>query len=145
MVRFIARACGLLGVVLAAGCAGSGTAPVPVSGELKLDGKPLAGAVVTFQPQAPGGKAASGTVGADGTFRLTTDSPGDGAAPGKYKVVVQPPAEGGATPFDPPGKAATRPKSVGPKVPEKYTRPDQTPLTQEVPAPGPVVIDLQSR
>lgn len=146
MANLVARAFGLLVIVLVAGCGASGTTPVPVSGVLKLDGKPLDGAVVTFEPQAPGGKAAFGTVGADGTFRLTTDDPGDGALPGKYKVFIQPPAEGGATPFDDPTKQPPKPKSArGPKVPEKYTRADRTPLTQDVPASGPVVIELESR
>lgn len=145
MLRFLVRACGLLAMVLAAGCGARGTSPVPVKGVLKIDGQPIVGAVVGFQPDAPGGKPAFGTTEADGTFRLTTDKPGDGALPGKYKVVIQPPVEGGATPYDEPGKAAAPVKAVGPKVPEKYTRPDQTPLTQNVPPEGPVTIELKRR
>jgi hypothetical protein len=145
MVRVIARGCGLLAVVLVVGCGGK-SGPVPVRGVLKVEGKPVAGAVVTFHPEAPDGKVASGTVDADGTFRLSTDTAGDGALPGKYKVVIQPPTESAATPFDDPSKPAAKTKSAGgPKVPEKYTRLDQTPLAQEIPASGSVVFDLPSR
>ncbi len=146
MVQLFSRVCGLLLFVLAAGCGQKpAQSPVPVRGVLKLDGNPVSGAVVTFQPEDPSSKAAFGTVAPDGTFRLTTDSPGDGAVPGKYKVIIQPPVEGGATPFDDPTKPAARPKSSGLKVPEKYTRLDLTPLTQDVPSAGPVVFELNSK
>jgi hypothetical protein len=145
MVRSIARACGLLGVVLVAGCAGqAGSSPVPVNGTVTVGGKPVVGAMVEFQPESPGGKPAFGTVEADGTFRLTTNTAGDGAMPGKYKVTIQPPAQGGGSPYDDPAKASAPIKTpTGPKVPAKYTRVDQTPLTQTVPASGPVAIELQ--
>jgi hypothetical protein len=131
--------------VLAAGCADRKTTPVPVGGTVTVEGKAAAGAVVLFQPVDPGGKPASGTVGPDGSFRLSTDAAGDGAVPGKYKVVIQPAVQGGGTPYDDPAKPAPPVKAVGPRVPERYTRPDQTPLTQDVPPPGPVVIDLPAR
>jgi hypothetical protein len=144
MGRAVALVSGLLAVALAAGCGGGKPGPVPVKGVLKVDGQPVAGAVVVFQPRDPGGKEAYGTTDASGAFKMTTDSPGDGALPGQYKVVIQPPAEGGATPFDDPNRPA-RPKAAGgPKVPEKFTRPDQSPLTQDVPPNGDMAYDLKT-
>jgi hypothetical protein len=135
-------------VLLAAVGCGSKSGAVPVSGVVKLDGQPLTSAAVSFIAQEPGGRDAHGSTDATGAFRLTTFDPGDGALPGKYKVVIQPAGEGGgATPFDDPSKPAPRaaPKAPrGPKLPAKYTRVDQTVLTQDVPASGPVLFELQS-
>lgn len=80
-----------LAMCLALGC-GAGTASnVQVSGTLKDP----AGAAVTgesgmvvFHPVGEG-QPASGAVGADGAFTLMTRKPGDGVAPGKYKVVLK--------------------------------------------------------
>src|SRR5262245_43879983 len=137
----------LAGLLVAAGCGGS-SGPVPVRGVVKLDGQPIANAAVIFVPQAPGGREAYGSTDANGAFRLTTTKPDDGALPGKYKVVIQPPGPaGGSTPFDDPGKApAAVPKTpTGPRIPVQYTVPGQTPLTQDVPPNGEVVFDLRSR
>src|SRR5262245_4436516 len=80
---------GLLGALALAGggCGGSGT--VKVRGTVTLDGKPLSGAMVTFVPAEEKGRAASGATQADGSFRLTTFKPDDGALPGDYKVMVR--------------------------------------------------------
>lgn len=72
-----------------AGCGGDRY--YPVEGQLVWrDGTPvkeLEGARVNFDaPEKSTG--ASGVVQPDGTFRLTTMSPDDGALPGKYKVVI---------------------------------------------------------
>lgn len=148
MSRFVARGCGMLAVLLVvAGCGKSG--PVSVRGVVKLDGQPVAGAAVTFIAQDPGCRDAYGSTNEQGEFELSTNKPGDGVLPGKYKVVIQPPGEGGSsTPFDDPEKPAapTKPKAPrGPRIPVKYTVPGQTPLTQEVPPKGEVVIELESK
>ena len=148
MGRTISRGCGLLAVLLATAGCGGGSGPVPVRGVVKLDGKPVANAAVTFVAQDPGGRDAHGSTDANGAFELSTHKPNDGALPGKYKVVITPPGEeGGSTPFDDPGKpaAAAKPKPAGPRIPQKYTLAGQTPLTQDVPPTGDVVIDLQSK
>src|SRR5205823_4984131 len=59
-----------------------------VEGLVTLDGKPLAGATVSFLPEAQDGQPAAGLTGRDGVFRLQTFYPGDGALPGSYKIVV---------------------------------------------------------
>ena len=48
---------------------------------------------VTFQSggKGPAGKPASGSVGADGTFKLSTYGDGDGAVIGKHKLNYAPP------------------------------------------------------
>lgn len=148
MRRSVCRQSFTLSVVLAAVGCGGGSGPVPVRGVVKLDGQPVANASVVFIPQAPGGREAYGSTDANGAFRLTTTKPDDGALPGKYKVVIQPPGSaGGSTPFDEPGKAPVAvPKApAGPRIPLKYTVAGQTPLTQDVPPRGEVVFDLQSK
>jgi hypothetical protein len=50
----------------------------------------LTGASVEFDPIA-GKEGARGEVQSDGTFRLGTHKPGDGAAAGEYRVSIQPP------------------------------------------------------
>lgn len=79
-----------IGLCIFAGC---GSKLVPVHGKVTLpDGKPAAGSQVVFQ----GGEekkqfTARGDVGADGTFTMGTEKPGDGVPPGKYSVIVNPP------------------------------------------------------
>lgn len=81
-------------VALAAGCDPNDFHAVPVSGRVTLDDKPLPDAVVTFQPQAVSGAAASGPgsygrTDADGRFSLrvaTDDTPG--AVVGKHIVTI---------------------------------------------------------
>jgi hypothetical protein len=67
------------------GC-GGGITLIPVSGEVQLDGKPLADCAVTFAPVA-GGPTASGTTDAQGVFQLSTINR-PGAVPGKHRVAL---------------------------------------------------------
>jgi hypothetical protein len=66
-----------------------------VSGKVTLDGKPLSDATVMFVPEK--GFAAAGTLQPDGTFRLISGRPGDGAVIGSHKVALMP-----ADPLDTP-------------------------------------------
>jgi hypothetical protein len=142
-------ACGIVGAaalaILMPGCSGQATSPV--EGVVLLDGKPLAGASVQLVPQGEGRDATAQT-DAQGRFRVSTFRPGDGALPGTYKVVISPPI---GTPdptqyasADEAMAAAARPapKPAGPPFPEKYTRPDQTPLTIQVPLDKPLRLEL---
>jgi hypothetical protein len=82
--------------LFAAGC---GSRTVPVEGVVVYSDAPdapatdLAGYVITFESDGADGKPASatGTVGADGTFRVSTFKEGDGALKGKQKVAITPP------------------------------------------------------
>ena len=93
-VSFVGASC--LAVV-AMGCGGSGPPNVTtykVDGQVLLpDGKPLTTGRVTIVPTSTEGKAlpASGDIGIDGRFTLTTRDPGDGAAAGDYKVRIDAP------------------------------------------------------
>jgi hypothetical protein len=81
---------------------------VPVSGRVTLDGKPLANAVVTFQPMGSGKSAETTTTGSvgrtdsEGTFVLRLVSPDRyGAAVGDHVVTISTPTgESDAAPAD---------------------------------------------
>ncbi|SRR5579883_563742 len=85
---------GALSLLSLAGC---GTGPdtgtlYPVKGQVLLsDGKPLPGGTVHFVPKR-GGLPASGQIEADGTFSLKSKTR-DGAAPGEYKIRIEPSTE----------------------------------------------------
>ena len=141
--------------LLAAGCAGGGTAqPVKVRGVVKLDDKPIEGAMVVFLPaDSKSGHNAQGVTRGDGSFQLSTYRDGDGALPGEYKVVVQY-NEGVAAPAGNDmksamtGMQANMKKKQGPAkivIPAQYSDPGQTKLRQKVPADGDVTFDLKSR
>ncbi len=78
-------------------CSETGEGLVPVSGKLVCDGQPAAGAILVFHRLAgePGvapkaaGMIPSATVGADGAFSVEIAALGQGAAPGKYNVLVE--------------------------------------------------------
>jgi hypothetical protein len=83
------------------GC-GGGSTDLPtgrVSGKVSHNGQPVTGGTVTFAPLKSGvagggmvGKPASGPISSDGSFSLTTYSPGDGAVVGKHTVGYSAPA-----------------------------------------------------
>src|SRR5262245_53466033 len=79
----------VLGVLLAAGC---GRSLYTVRGKVVYaDGTPLAGGWVVFERADGEAKdTVDGPVADDGTFELRTTKPGDGVAPGKYRVLVKP-------------------------------------------------------
>jgi hypothetical protein len=83
----------VLALALAAGvgtisCSSSGTLH-PVQGKVMVGDKPAAGALVMFHAEAGdiNNVPATGTVGPDGTFTLTTGTKA-GAAAGRYVVTV---------------------------------------------------------
>ncbi len=91
--------------------------PVRTEGIVRLNGVPLAGGMIMLLPEdEEHGRPASGMIEPDGSFELGTLAPGDGALPGKYRVVV--------TPQSASGKDAGKTKAV----PERYTDPEKTPL-----------------
>lgn len=143
------RASCLLFAVMVVGCGGSRTSPV--EGIVLLDGKPLANAPIQFVPQGTG-RDATGQTDASGQFAMSTYKPRDGVMPGTYKVVISPPLGAAdttryATAEDAMGAATKAPpknQSAIPGFPTKYSRPDQTPLEQEVPTKGKLKLELKS-
>jgi len=75
-------------VVVAACLPGCRRGPVvvPVSGVVEVDGKPRASGAITVVPKD--GRPASGRIGTDGRFTLTSFAPGDGVLTGTHQVVV---------------------------------------------------------
>ncbi len=153
----------LAALVSLGGCGGVGK-PVKVHGVLTLDGKPLAGATITFTPAQGDGKPAYGRSESDGSFLLTTFKPDDGALPGDYKVTVtysEPDKAADAGDpmkmddkakmaffmrMSPEGKAKAEreKKKTGGSVPTAYTSPTTTPLKMTVPVNGKAEINLRS-
>lgn len=72
------------------GCGGSKMAAV--SGTVSHKGKPITGGTLIFSP-AVSGQPASAEVEPDGTFKLGTIKPGDGALIGKHRVTFTPPPQ----------------------------------------------------
>jgi hypothetical protein len=145
MIRAI---CLTIAVVLSlAGCGGSKTSPA--EGLVLLDDKPLADAAIQFVAQGPG-RDATGQTNAKGEFAMSTFEPRDGVLPGSYKVVISPP-QGTADPTqyasaaDAMAASSKAPAKANTTFPQKYTRADQTPLTQEIPAAGKLKFELKSK
>jgi len=114
-----------------------------------LDGKPLAGASIQFVPQGKGHDA-TGETDKNGQFVMSTFQPRDGVQPGTYKVVISPPPGAADTAKYASAEEAmaaaaktTAKKESTPAFPQKYARPDQTPLMQEVPVKGKLKFELQ--
>lgn len=75
------------------GCGGSGTADThPVNGKVTgPDGSPLSGGMVSFDGVGAKGHKATGEIGPDGSYTLSTLEPGDGAPEGEYNITVADP------------------------------------------------------
>ena len=115
------------------GC--GGLRVVPVSGKVTLDGKPLKGAVVSFNPdQAKGNNqrvSSTGRINGDGQYEIYTDDGSKvrkGAPLGWYKVTL----------------LTGLPGSPPIEIDSKYLDMDKTPLSVEVVAdPGPTAYDFK--
>jgi hypothetical protein len=87
--------CGILfaatvGSLTVSGC-GSRWEMGQVAGSITYKGQPLPEGTVMFVPEK--GLASAGGIRPDGTYRLFTKRPWDGAVVGKHKVCVAPPFE----------------------------------------------------
>jgi hypothetical protein len=96
-----------------------------VRGQVFLDGRPLAGATVTFHPAdltilRP--VRADGNTAEDGSFLLSTYTAGDGAPTGRYKVTVV----SRRADFEIDGKPARN------LLPERHSKPTTSGLDVEV-------------
>jgi hypothetical protein len=88
--RYLSLLCVAL---LATGCSKSPYELAPVHGKVAVDDKPLFQGKIRFAPVAQGseinsGKPAFGKIESDGTFRLTTFEPNDGAVVGEHWVTI---------------------------------------------------------
>jgi hypothetical protein len=78
--------CAAAAAVALSGCGDGRPARVPVAGKVLIDGKPVVIGAVRFTPAD--GRPATGELGPDGSFRLTTFEPGDGAVVGMHTVTI---------------------------------------------------------
>lgn len=97
---FVKPAIGIAGLaLLLSGCGGAdGPAIAPAGGIVLLDGKAVAGATVTYQPEGEGGLS-TGVTDAEGKFTLQLANKRSGAIVGNHKVgIMKVEQSGGAAP-----------------------------------------------
>jgi hypothetical protein len=106
-----------LGVVLVLGCGGSKLAPV--SGTVTLDGKPLAKASVTFQPNDPKqmnpGPGSTALTNENGEYTLQQTGSSKGAVVGLHRVEISCPIDDGKS--NPDDDRQRKPRD---RVPPRY-------------------------
>lgn len=81
----------MLPLLVTTGCGNSDRMPVyPVRGTIRLEGKafPGGGSIAFLPMERQRGKTAGGEIREDGTYVLTTYSPGDGSMAGYFRVVI---------------------------------------------------------
>jgi hypothetical protein len=99
-------------VFLVAGCGGSKIPTYRAGGKVTFpDGKPLARGSVMFRTADGGRATARGQIQPDGSFKLSTFAPDDGAVAGKHQVLVVVPLLG----TDPEGPAPPTPSPIDPR------------------------------
>jgi len=75
-------------VLVVLGCGGDDLGKrYAVSGQVTYKGEPVKKGVISFHPEDKEGRGATGQI-ENGSYSLTTQTPGDGAFPGKYTVTV---------------------------------------------------------
>jgi hypothetical protein len=114
----------ILGVLSATmilpGCSDGRPARVPVAGKVLIDGKPVGIGAVRFTPAD--GRPATGELGPDGSFRLTTFDLADGAVVGTHTVTIHSTEE-------------LSPTQLRWNVPKKYQMAGTSGLTQKIDGP----------
>ncbi len=125
-------------LLLLCGC-GGGRGLVPVSGTVRYNGKPLPNVYVSFSPDDPGIRAATGTADGTGRYQLTTFQANDGVRPGKYRVAVRYESEPEGPRLAADDINYKRGKLI---TPLKYTDPEKSGLTAEVVAGKDNVFDF---
>jgi len=133
---------GIAGLALVSLACGRGPEYAPVSGRVTLDGQPLAGAAVVFQPighsrDDAGGYGSSAKTGADGRYTLRVAGPNDsvGGLVGTHRVSITTRVSESA-----PGSDEITLKKGGEKVPAKYNTKSE--LTFDIPAGGTSTADF---
>lgn len=133
-------AMGVLFGLFASGCGSGnkGSAVVPVTGVVTLDGKALSGAQVTLIPQgATAGQAAMGRTDAAGVFEVVTvDRQEKGAAEGSYRVLISKKVNPDGTDFMPKPDDDPMLASYKEVLPAAYWDETKSMLSAEVPAGG---------
>lgn len=122
-----------------AGCGDSRAEPVPASGRVLIDGKPLTAGFVRVYTDD--GRSASAKIQSDGSFALTTYQEGDGCIPGDHAVsvvAIKPLAETGQV-----HHRRVDPQSM---IPLRYRDPHTSGLRIEIDQPrDDLILKLESR
>jgi len=126
-------------LVLLCGCGGEDKwkknrpKTVPASGTITLNGKPLVDAQVVLVPTT-GTTGCSGKSDEKGAFELAAFAPDPGVVPGSYKVMIVK----SEIPASPDPNAPESNKAIYAKllVPVKYTDPEKSGLTVDIPEAG---------
>jgi hypothetical protein len=125
-------AAGLAFVLSLGGCAQDASMPKlgKVYGKVTYKGQPVDGGRVVFTPTAgkgsETGQGATGAIGTDGSFEMTTFNTGDGAVLGQHVVTVVVPQKGEMPKPDATSRIEYKlPKNV---TPSKYATADKSPL-----------------
>jgi hypothetical protein len=105
-------------VVCLPGCVGPKV--VPVSGIVLIDGQPLTKGSIQVMPV--GHRAATGTIGPDGRFTLTTNEDGDGCVTGTHAARVI-------------GNENVGPTDIRWLAPKKYASPEESDLKVTIDGP----------
>jgi hypothetical protein len=84
-----------LSALLVLGCAESGSDLAPVRGRVTLDGQPLAGARLRFQPETAGGSPSYGTTDQQGSYELGFKRGQPGAQIGWHVIRIESGSEAG--------------------------------------------------
>ena len=122
----------MLGLSVLVGCGGeTGPKLVPAKGKVMRGGQPLSKVVLQFIPEK--GPLSAASTNEKGEFTLFGPGGREGALPGKFKVTVScpfNPAAGSSGDGSSPAAASTC------NLPAKYSVPDTTDLTLEIPDAG---------
>ena len=132
------------------GCGSDYPATAEVEGRVTYAGKPLSGGRILFWP--PKGRPAMAEIGPDGTYSLTTFLSEDGALLGEHRVTIKATRvrfdeARGDIPRRSPAEATESPPRASGRafvewlVPQRYERPESSPLTATV-QPGKNTIDF---
>lgn len=101
----------------------------PVGGLVSLGGKPVGGGQIMFVPAKPG-PTATGLIGRDGRYTLSTFSRGDGAPLGDHEVLIESVPDTSTT--MPEDVIETRTPATPPEIPQKFGRPGRSGLAATV-------------
>lgn len=119
-------------VAPALGCGGHGGFTT-VTGTVSCEGTPLNNGYVTLIPDE-GGERASGRIGSDGRFTLTTFSANDGVKLGKYRIRI--------ASYQSEAKM-NDPSSGKPAIPDKYFDATTSGLTATIEGSSPQRLELK--
>jgi hypothetical protein len=124
----------------------SGPPLVPAEGTVALDGKPLAGALVMFEPQGETrGHALFGKTDAAGKFAVSSpDGKRKGAMTGHYKVIVNKLVKPDGSDFIPdPNKGPEDTGGFRELLPAAYSDQSQSQLQAEIPEGGTKALEFK--